>query len=238
MMVTKKIYIVWFQGFNNAPYIVNKCLESWYYYNSDWEIVKIDNNNLHKYITLPNIIKKNKNISLNVLSDVIRLLLLQKYGGIWVDATLFCNRRLNEWIYNYISENIFAFKNTVDDILIASWFIYAEKDNYIINMLCNRMIKYIENNQSYPYFIFHYLFNELYNQDGKIKNIFDNIPKLAADGITGPFYIQQQGMFNNINERVSNNIKSKVIPVYKLTYKTDFALNHEKTILNYLLSSI
>jgi dTDP-4-dehydrorhamnose reductase len=38
----KKIYFFWYQGINDAPYIVKKCLESWYKYNSDdWEIIML-----------------------------------------------------------------------------------------------------------------------------------------------------------------------------------------------------
>ncbi len=32
------IWITWFQGWDNAPEISQKCLESWKHYNPDWNI--------------------------------------------------------------------------------------------------------------------------------------------------------------------------------------------------------
>ena len=33
------IYILWFQGFDNAPLLVKNCVQSWKHYNPDWNIV-------------------------------------------------------------------------------------------------------------------------------------------------------------------------------------------------------
>ena len=95
----KTIYILWFQGFDNAPEIVKKCVQSWKYYNPDWTIILLDNTNLNNYITLENYIIDihNKNINHTALSDIIRVIFLKLYGGLWVDSTTFCNRPLNEW---------------------------------------------------------------------------------------------------------------------------------------------
>ena len=48
----KIIYLLWFQGFDNAPEIVNKCVYSWKYYNPDWNIILLDHKNLINYINL------------------------------------------------------------------------------------------------------------------------------------------------------------------------------------------
>ena len=45
----KTIWILWFQGFENAPQVVKTCLKSWKRYNSDWNIIELDENNLEKY---------------------------------------------------------------------------------------------------------------------------------------------------------------------------------------------
>ena len=193
---------------------------------------------MNDYIDIPENILNNTNISLNVLSDLIRVNLLEKYGGVWADATLFCNRPLNDWLYKYINHEIFMFKYPVDNIRSASWFIYSCKDNYLITSLYRRLIDSLDTCNEYPYFIFHYLFNTLYDTDIKIQTIWNNMPTLAGDGITGPFYLQQQGLFTHTNDIVKSNINSKIIPVYKLTYKIDFSQYNNKTILYYLYSTI
>jgi len=39
----------------------------------------------------------------------VRILLLHEFGGIWVDATLLCNRPLDEWLPSTMTEGFFAF---------------------------------------------------------------------------------------------------------------------------------
>ena len=85
----KNIYILWFQGFENSPDIIKKCVESWKHYNSDWNIILLDNNNLPNYLELDTYIDiSSKNIELCHISDIIRLILLQKYGGVWVATSI------------------------------------------------------------------------------------------------------------------------------------------------------
>ena len=45
----KDIYILWYQGFDEAPDLVNKCVKSWKYYNPDWNIILLDETNYDKY---------------------------------------------------------------------------------------------------------------------------------------------------------------------------------------------
>ena len=106
----KIIYILWFQGFDNAPYIVNKCVESWKYYNKDWKIILLDRTNINQYIKIEQYIDlSSKKLLLAHESDIIRLCLLKEHGGLWVDSTLFCNKPLDEWFPDNCKNGFFAF---------------------------------------------------------------------------------------------------------------------------------
>jgi mannosyltransferase OCH1-like enzyme len=61
----KTIFILWFQGFDNAPIIVKKCVDSWKHYNPDWNIILLDHTNLCKYIDLDFYYVLNKKILKN-----------------------------------------------------------------------------------------------------------------------------------------------------------------------------
>ena len=80
---------------------MTKCVKTWEILNHDWEVVRLDKSNLHKFIDLNEIVPnyEQKQISEASLSDMIRLLLLKKYGGLWVDATMFCNEPLSNWFF-------------------------------------------------------------------------------------------------------------------------------------------
>ncbi|MGH8557892.1 MAG: capsular polysaccharide synthesis protein [Methylococcales bacterium] len=137
------IWIMWWQGFEKAPRIVQQCIRSWRKNNPDWELVFLDQESVNNYLTLDYITNLNENMMpLQALSDVIRINLLAKYGGVWVDATCFCCKPLNEWLDRYIKSGFFAFSNPGPGRLIASWFLAAENGSYIICQLADSVNKY------------------------------------------------------------------------------------------------
>jgi len=42
LIFEKNIYLLWLQGWKNAPILQKKVLGSWIEHNSDWNIVKLD----------------------------------------------------------------------------------------------------------------------------------------------------------------------------------------------------
>jgi hypothetical protein len=134
--IPKIIWILWFQGEKNAPMVVSKCIESWKKYHPNWKVIIIDENTYSDYINISSIIKNNKEfITKTLLSDIVRVNLLNKYGGVWVDSTCYCNLELENWVDPYIKNSFFMFRPPVKHSPISSWFIIASKDSKIINIL-------------------------------------------------------------------------------------------------------
>jgi hypothetical protein len=164
-------------------------------------------------------------------------LLLKLYGGLWVDATTFCNKRLDDWLSNYIHEGFFAFDKLVQDRLISNWFLYSEKNNYIIDKWCNKTLEYYTiHDKAHTYFIHHYLFGDLYKSDKIFKEIWNKVPKLSANGI-GPHYLHKK-MFEKIKNKNKSDIDNKITPLYKLSYRYDFPEYDETLNVFYLYSTI
>lgn len=231
----KVIYIYWAQKFINAPDIVKKCLLSWKSKNPTWKIIELDDNNLCDYIDIkkeiPNF--ENKQITKTSYSDIIRIFLLEKYGGCWCDATTFCIEPLDNWLHKYISSGFFGFNKPCKSRLISSWFLYSEKNNYIIQKWREKTIIYWNNhNKVEEYFWFHYIFNTLYSHDKQFNYIWDLTPKISA---VHPHFLQHNGLLNHITNKVIFHIHNKLSPLYKLTYKYDVNKYHNKCNLNYLL---
>ena len=137
----KTIWFLWLQGLDKAPSIVSKCYESWVRHNPGWEIIFLDENNLPDYITI-----KPMQITTQALSDIIRINLLAKYGGIWVDATCFCTKPLDSWIERYVTQGFFAFEKPGDDRMLSSWFMASGKNNYISDIYQKAVNTYWEGN--------------------------------------------------------------------------------------------
>jgi hypothetical protein len=222
----KNIFILWFQGFIHAPRLIRLCLRSWKYYNPDWNIIELDSNNLNNYINFKEdfIDISGKNIPHAAKSDIVRIILLKKYGGLWVDATTFCTRSLNEWLDEYIQEGVFGFKNPGPDRLLSSWFLYGEKDNYVINQWFLKVKHYWTfHNVPHTYFWFHgTIFGNLYAKDIKFRIIWNNVPKFSAGK---PHFITNKFM-KKINMNIKNHIDTIQSPLYKLSHK----INNQKFI--------
>lgn len=133
----KKIWFLWLQGLDNAPLLVRNCYGSWVRHNPGWELMLLDENNVRQYIT-PVADGRTK----QALSDILRINLLAEYGGVWVDATCFCTKPLDEWLYSYMDTGFFAFERPGPDRMISSWFIAAAKYNYIATTYKNTVNKY------------------------------------------------------------------------------------------------
>ena len=194
----KVLFIYWAQKFINAPMVVKKCLLSWKLNNPTWKIIELNNSNLDKYVNIrkeiPNINKKN--ITKTAYSDIVRIFLLAKYGGCWCDATTFCNKPLDEWLPSNIGAGFFGFDKPGKDRLVSSWFLYAEKNNYIIQKWKKNTIRYWKTRKkNHKYYWFHHLFGDRYNIDKKFKQIWDLVPKISAKG---PHYIQSHGLLKNL----------------------------------------
>ena len=94
------IWTLWLQGWSSAPEMPRACLESWRNRNPDWIVHALDERTLSNFIPrdrLEQILRTPRN-EIEALSDRIRIELLSRYGGVWVDATTLCARPLDEWL--------------------------------------------------------------------------------------------------------------------------------------------
>lgn len=147
MSIGKKIiWMYWAQGWDNAPELVQQCRQSWETMNVDYDVLALDERSLSDYIALSSVIKSRSDISMATLSDIIRLELLLKYGGVWADATLMCCKPLNEWLPEYYNSGFFAFRNPGKDRLLSSWFLVAEPDNVLLAILHKEFISFLTDN--------------------------------------------------------------------------------------------
>ncbi len=231
----KTLYIMWLQGFDQAPDIVKKCLQSWIDKNPTWNIVQLTNDNLDKYIDLNEIIPdiENKNITFTSLSDIIRIALLRKYGGLWVDSTVYCMVPLDEWLK--VSNGFFGFEKPGPNRMISSWFLYADLGNCIVEKWLLETQKYWENRTKMDeYFWFHYLFNQIYQKDRQFQIAWDTSGKMPAKL---PHFLCFKGYLKKVDSETSLHVSNKVSPLYKLTYKYEEDEFTKTCNLNYVLDA-
>lgn len=135
---SNRVWVCWLQGIENAPVIVQRCVCSMRESLPDREIILLTSDNFGNYVTLPaSILEKWHNgvITNTHFTDILRLELLIRYGGAWIDATVFCTgNTLPCYIWD---SNLFmyqAIKPGKDGryVNISSWFIIARSQNKIL----------------------------------------------------------------------------------------------------------
>jgi len=226
------LYILWFQGFDKAPDVVKWCVHSWKHYNPTWKIILLDNNNLHEYVDLSKL-TFDEDIQLCHLSDMVRMILLRDHGGLWVDATAFCHKPLDDWLPAYSTSGFFAFDRYLPDLMIANWFLYAEKGHPIITQWCNETLYYYQvHGKAHTYFVHHHIFEQLYHRDVVFQQCWDKVPKLSG---AIPHTLQIADFFKTTGRR---DIDSKRVPVYKLSYKCEFPSYDPRMNVYYLYSTL
>lgn len=226
------LYILWFQGFENAPDVVKWCVHSWKRYNPTWTIILLDNDNLQEYVDLTKI-SYDKDIQLCHLADIVRMVLLRDHGGLWVDATTFCHKPLDDWLPAYTTSGFFAFNRYRPDLMIANWFLYAEKGHPLVTQWCQETLYYYQvHGKAKTYFAHHYLFEHLYHTDVAFQQAWDQVPKLSG---AIPHTLQIPDFFKTTGQK---DIDSKRVPVYKLSYKCEFPPYDPRMNVYYLYSTL
>lgn len=224
---SKIIWTAWLQGIEEAPYIVKKCYESMKKNIKDREIIVITEENYMQYVTFPSfIMEKYKKgiISKTHFSDLLRIELLAKYGGTWLDATVYCTE-YNDKDY-IIDADLFLFQCLKPGLdghcsAISSWLMTASSNNRIILLTRALLHNYwASHDYAADYFILHYFFQmaiEAYPEEWKKVIPFSNSTP----------HILLLRLFEKYDDEIWRAIKNQT-SFHKLSYK----FNEEQTLKN------
>ena len=111
------IWVLWWQGESNMPFIVKRCYESVLRNSKGHKVILITKSNYTNYVDVPQQIMDKVNegkMKLAHLSDFIRLQLLVRYGGLWIDSTILVTKPIDDGIFTYPFYSI-HYENPLDD---------------------------------------------------------------------------------------------------------------------------
>lgn len=210
MDIPKIIWIYWDQGWNNAPLLVQKCKQSWIIKNPEYEIRSLDHNVFNDDTIFAPFEKEiiSSVISTFTTTDtmlcmnkswLLRFFLLKKFGGIWVDATVYAVKPLRDWLYTNMNSdyylilkpqiNTYKFEHNLIDINnnntdvslyfggnLCSWFIVANNNSYMAKKLYDLTLELLNARpNNLPYFAPHFIYAYLYHNDTEFKQQYNKI---------------------------------------------------------------
>ena len=175
---SNKVWICWLQGMENATEIVQICYASMKRHLTDREIIVITEENINQYVEFPEHIQrkyKKGKIPCAQFSDLMRLELLIRYGGTWIDSTVLCTGfRLQDSSTSEAAKPITSSKFLDADLFffqflkngdtafqgISNWFITASTNQKVLLILRDMLYQYWRDyNCLVAYFIFHIFFS-------------------------------------------------------------------------------
>ena len=200
--VPRQIWALWDQGFKNAPRMQKTCLWSHKAANPTFNTRVLDLQSAINLTDVFNTIEKNSwdMMSIQAKSDVIRVLLLHKYGGVWADATLCMVEGLEHWLHMDVDFTTFIRHDKGATRIrpwMSSWFMVSRPGGVVITALRDAVIKFWKGSSggchpgSYcpyrEYYWVHRLFAQVISQNRcEIRDAFDPRTAISAD----PFHCQ------------------------------------------------
>lgn len=215
---SRKVWVCWFQGMEQAPPLVQRCFRSLKENLPNREIVLLTEENYRNYVKLPDYIEekvKKGIIPKAQYSDLIRLELLIKHGGTWIDATVFCS---GGNIPSYMLDaSLFMFQTLKPGLdghptSISNWFITACTHHPLLELTQVLLYDYWKKyNYMIDYFIFHDFFQlaqEAYPEEwNKVIPFCNSVP-----------HILLLRLFDKYDSTAWQALQ-EITPFHKLSYK-------------------
>lgn len=136
-LIPKIIWIFWYD--EEIPELVKKCIINIKNLHPDFEVRILDKNTVSNFIEidLNNLVSKIPKLA--NLSDLVRLKLLSKYGGVWLDASIILTERVDKFFLEQDKAcDLIAFynKNRTQNskiLVIENWMLAAPPNSLFIN---------------------------------------------------------------------------------------------------------
>lgn len=228
------IWVCWLQGKKNMPDIVQTCYKSIKNNANNRPVFFISIDNIEEYIDIPQYLKDKLNagyIKYANYTDILRLMLLYKYGGTWIDATVYLSSILDDkWrnpLFSSIKLNPHNRQYTISKYKWATFYLFAYPKSPAIECSINILLSYWKDGykKTIDYFLIDYVFELLYNKNSDFRKCID----------TTPFH--QEGIYE-LEEKLNSQYKEGIkifgnkTNIHKLNWRTK--IKEGNTVYNYL----
>lgn len=181
----EKIFSIWLQGEENAPEVVKACWRS-VRKNCPQELVVLDGKSIGDWIELPEHIAgkwRDGKMKPAHFTDVCRLALLERHGGLWLDATDYVPAAFPQWLWD-----CGFFMHTAGTRLpgwyasVQNCFIRSERGNFLTSAWLRLVCEYWRReDRAADYFVHQLLFSMLVENNAEAARRYGEMPKIVQD---------------------------------------------------------
>lgn len=215
------VFTIWFQGIDTAPEIVRICIDSMYRHFDDkrFNLIVLDDNSIWDYIDFPEFLKKKwDNFGKAHQSDILRLILLYQYGGIWTDATFYFAKPMPDEL---LKLKLFAFRygDKTKNNKCPINYIYCTPNDEIIGRTLLGLLSYCDRNRRFKFYLmFNYIFSFAYFANQRTIEEYESMPtRLAGNNFL------LQGMLNKLFDECEWEYLTSITFLFKLSHKMELS---------------
>lgn len=239
------IWICWWQGVDTMPEIVQMCYQRLQNIIPEYaKLHVITLKNYLDYVDMPdNIIDKfnHKIITMATMSDVLRMCLLSKYGGYWLDATVFFtgNIPIEYFQKQFYCQKMYDEEKNKREACKGRWCGFSmagRNDNVLFHFMKDGFFKWWERYDDIPdYVLIDYMILIAYKNIPDVTRCINAVENNNEDIFE---------MYKHLNEPYTQELYNKLTQrnvMHKLTYKMKlekWTKNNELTLYGYLLKEV
>lgn len=218
------IWTAWLQGEENAPESIRMTLASIRKYSNGHQVIVLTNDIIDRYVEIPQKIKEKHQsgiIENAHYADIIRMMILAKYGGLWLDAKMLLHEPIDETLFSKAFYSIGSPDTKpsryVSDHKWIVGIIGGSVNSKYLNQISAMLNAYWHKHEiPIDYLAFDYLIAVLYNNDKSFAEIVDALPHMSY------YSTSLREMLNTpYNEDMLNSLFVEG-QIYIVTYKQNF----------------
>ncbi len=251
----KIIWQYWGQGIqSDLPHIVKLCFSSVDQFKADYQVIRLDESNIKDYLDLPDFVwdkRNNSKFKHAFFADLIRLALLNVYGGVWLDATILLTAPIESEI---LDADYFMFQRHRDtpekqlwydrnhdyfdwsdeqNVNVLNSFIVGKKGNEVLQICLDVLLNFWRTQENIPhYFFFQIMYDVLIKDRFKSQQceiIDDTLPHLLQFKLNEQFSsVEYNQILQQINIHKMNYI-DKVVENSYYDFLTKQFLSNENS---------
>lgn len=182
---SEKIFVFWYQGLNDqTPDVVKLSVDSIKRNSNGREVILLTKDNICQWVEIPQYIYRlvdAKIITITHFSDILRLALLYKWGGYWIDATVFLVSPLKDDNFNEFFGSIKIpdyHDGTISAYRWTGFFLRAMKESPAVKASLDIILAYWKDGYKVmiDYFLIDYTFEMIYRKNKEFRRIVDSCP--------------------------------------------------------------
>lgn len=218
------IWVCWLQGEENAPIVVKNCIDSIRRHSGNHEVILLTEKNINQYIDIPKYIidKFKKKIIIPAhFADIIRMMLIKEYGGLWLDATVFCKNDIPENIFDmpfFSCKSPRVESNYISQYQWTAFILGGYKNSVFFKFMVEFYLEYWKKEDvAIDYLFMDYVIVLARKYIKTIDNDIENVP---VNNLERDYIVQ---IFNDAfeKEKYNNILKSKTY-FFKLSWRQNF----------------